>query len=80
MQSEAYKKVERDFSIKRQHAQSDAKRFKKNVYDDNPKLAEIEDKINPIEGKVNEINPLEMTPMEALNFLYELKKNIKEKQ
>jgi len=41
---------------------------------------EIEDKINPIEGKVNEINPLEMTPMEALNFLYELKKNIKEKQ
>lgn len=46
MQSEAYKKVERDFSIKRQHAQSDARRFKKNVYDDNPKLAEIEDKIN----------------------------------
>ena len=51
MQSEAYKKVERDFSIKRQHAQSDAKRFKKNVYDDNPKLAEIEDKINKISIK-----------------------------
>lgn len=51
MQSEAYKKVERDFSVKRQHAQSDARRFKKNVYDDNPKLAEIEDKINKISIK-----------------------------
>jgi len=48
MQSSVYRKVERDYSVKRQHAQSDARHFKKNVYDENPKLAEIEDKINKI--------------------------------
>ena len=33
---------------------------------------------NTIENKIEEINPLEMTPMEALTFLYNLKKEIKE--
>ncbi len=42
--------------------------------------SEIEPKINPIEEKIKQINPLEMTPMEALNFLYELKKEVKEKK
>lgn len=51
MLSGDYRKVERDYSIKRQHAQSDARHFKKNVYDENPKLAEIEDKINKISLK-----------------------------
>lgn len=51
MQSSVFRKVERDFSIKRQHAQSDARSFKKNVYDDNPMLAEIENKINIISLK-----------------------------
>ena len=51
MQSSVYRKVEGDFSIKRQHAQSDARHFKKNVYDENPKLAEIEDKINKLSLK-----------------------------
>jgi len=32
---------------------------------------------NIIEEKLKDINPLEMTPMEALSFLYELKKSIK---
>ena len=32
---------------------------------------------NPIIEKLDVCNPLEMTPMEALNFLYELKKEIK---
>ena len=41
---------------------------------------EIDNSINPIEEKIKEINPLEMTPMEALSFLYELKKEIKEKE
>lgn len=41
---------------------------------------DLEPKINPIEEKISEINPLEMTPMEALNFLYELKKDIKEQK
>ena len=40
---------------------------------------EIEDKKNPIEEKIKETNPLEMTPMEALSFLYELKKETQEK-
>ncbi|MBE6147551.1 MAG: DNA mismatch repair protein MutS [Firmicutes bacterium] len=39
--------------------------------------AEKEDKIRE---KLEEINPLEITPMEALNFLYELKNEMKEKQ
>lgn len=39
--------------------------------------SELEPKINPIEEKISEINPLEMTPMEALSFLYELKKETK---
>lgn len=34
-------------------------------------------KKNPIEEKIKKINPLEMTPMEAINYLYELKKDIK---
>ena len=41
---------------------------------------EIEPKKNEVEEKIKEINPLEMTPMEALNFLYDLKKHIKEKK
>ena len=48
MQGNVFRKVERDFSVKRQHAQSDARTFKKNVYDENPELAEIENKINTI--------------------------------
>ena len=39
---------------------------------------EEEKKPNEIEEKIKEINPLEMTPMEALNFLYDLKKDIKD--
>ncbi len=34
-------------------------------------------KKNEVEEKIKEINPLEMTPMEALSFLYELHKNTK---
>jgi len=30
------------------------------------------------EEKIKAINPLEMTPMEALNFLYDLTKEVKE--
>ena len=33
---------------------------------------------NPIEEKIKSINPLEMTPMEAINYLYDLKKEIKD--
>ena len=35
---------------------------------------EIDDKPNPILEKIENCQPLDMTPMEALNFLYELKK------
>ena len=41
---------------------------------------DITPQVNPIEEKIQKINPLEMTPMEALNFLYDLKKDIKEKK
>ena len=41
---------------------------------------ELNEKPNEIEEKIREINPLEMTPMEALNYLYDLKKDIKEKK
>ena len=33
---------------------------------------------NKIEKKIKELNPLEMTPIDALNILYELKKDIEE--
>ena len=36
-------------------------------------------KKDEIEEKIKEINPLEMTPMEALTFLYELNKEVKSK-
>ena len=39
---------------------------------------EIVEKKDPTLEKIKNINPLEMTPMEALNFLYDLKKEIKE--
>lgn len=35
-----------------------------------------EEQTNEIEEKIKAINPLEMTPIDALNFLYELKKKI----
>ena len=42
--------------------------------------SEAEPKTNPIEEKIKGINPLEMTPMEALNYLYELKKEVSRKE
>mgnify|MGYP002624232884 CR=1 FL=1 len=38
---------------------------------------EIVEEKNEIEEKIKNINPLEMTPMEALNYLYDLQKEIK---
>ncbi len=35
---------------------------------------------NYVEEKIKEIDPLKMTPIEALNFLYELKKSLKDKE
>ena len=40
-------------------------------------LTEEDKEENKIETKIKECNPLEMTPMEAINFLYELKKETK---
>ena len=42
--------------------------------------SKAEPKINPIEEKIKGINPLEMTPMEALSYLYELKKEVSRKE
>jgi DNA mismatch repair protein MutS len=42
--------------------------------------SEAEPKKNIIEEKIKAMNPLEMTPMEALNYLYELKKEINRKE
>ena len=42
--------------------------------------SEAEPKKNKIEEKIKAMNPLEMTPMEALNYLYELKKEINRKE
>ena len=42
--------------------------------------SEAEPKKNEIEEKIKEINPLEMTPMEALNYLYKLKKEVNRKE
>ena len=42
--------------------------------------SESEIKTNEIEEKVKNINPLEMSPMEALSFLYELNKAAKDKK
>lgn len=41
---------------------------------------EAEAKENKIEAKLESINPLETTPMEALNILYELKNELKDKK
>lgn len=38
---------------------------------------DVKDEEQTIKKKLQEINPLNMTPMEALNYLYELKENIK---
>ena len=42
--------------------------------------SESEPKINETEEKIKNINPLEMTPMEALSFLYDLNKSVKDKK
>ena len=41
---------------------------------------EVEQKKNEVEEKIKRINPLEMTPMEALSFLYEINKEVKNKK
>ena len=40
-------------------------------------LEELTIKKSEVEEKLEKINPLEITPLEALNILYELKKNVK---
>ena len=47
------------------------------LFELNEEEVEQEEKVNEVEEKIREINPLEMSPMDALNFLYELKKNMK---
>ena len=42
--------------------------------------SEAEPKVDPVIEKIKEINPLEVTPMEALNILYNLKKEINNKK
>lgn len=42
--------------------------------------SEAEPKKNKIEEKIKAINPLEMTPMEALNYLYEINKEANRKE
>lgn len=42
--------------------------------------SEVEPKKNEIEEKIKAINPLEMTPMEALNYLYEINKEANRKE
>ncbi len=39
-----------------------------------------EEQISRVEEKVKNINPVEMTPMDAINFLFELKKEVKERK
>ena len=41
---------------------------------------DFNNKPSKIEEKLEEINPLEMTPMEALNYLYDLKKDLNDKK
>ena len=41
---------------------------------------EIKNEKNKIEEEIKKINPLEMSPMQALSFLYDLKKSIKERK
>ncbi len=40
-------------------------------------IEKAEEKENPIEKEIRECNPLEMTPIDALNFIYELQKKVK---
>ena len=57
------------------------KSTKKEVFTQTSLFSEdfLENNKNEIEEEIKKINPLEMTPMEALKFLYELKQKIKEK-
>ena len=40
----------------------------------------VETKVSAVEEKIKELNPLEITPLEALNILYNLKKELKDDQ
>ena len=48
------------------------------LFENNEEEVEKIEQENEIEDKIKEINPLEMTPIEALSFLYDLKKMIDE--
>ena len=60
------------------------KNVKKEVFTQTSLFEYVEDEVkeesNPILDSLEEINPLEMTPMEALSYLYDLKKNMKDKK
>ena len=60
------------------------KNVKKEVFTQTSLFEYVEEehveKSNPILDSLEEINPLEMTPMEALSYLYDLKKNMKDKK
>ena len=43
-------------------------------------MEEVEEKENKYLEKIKEINPLEMSPMDALNFLYRLKEEMKKEE
>ena len=48
------------------------------LFELNEEEVEHKEQDNETLEKIKEINPLEMSPMDALNFLYELKKNMKD--
>ena len=73
MQSEAYRKIETQYDYKRQQAQKDARMYKQNVYDENPRLAEIEDEIaretiKTMKANMNLDNVAKQVEQEKLEF------------
>ncbi len=63
------------------------KNIKKETFTQTSLFEQLEEEIeketkkeNPIEKKIKECNPLEMTPIDALNFIYELQKESKERK
>ncbi len=61
--------------------ESDSKNKQKDEIDDNIQLAMSfeEEKKDPVKEKIEHLDPLRLTPIEALNILYELKEMIQKK-
>ena len=76
---EDYINVDKDSSLKTYEENGNKHKVINQISLDLEQNVENNDKYDIIKAKLDKINPLEVSPMDALNILYELKKEMNKK-